>query len=252
MKCVRDGDNRERGSPSWEEWLVKKAIDDMKKIKIEKEEEKTKKKEIERKENEKKLKMSLAEEKRKEWLEMKYFELGKERKAKAAQKQYEKLKAQQIKEISEIKSTERYAQWLEDKKIKEQEAKEKRKQEMLKAREEQIKRKAQNEVAFEKWLEDAKVRLKNNGNRSSDCTDNYNDRISGPSPGYVNPVPWIGPKVRRFSFTQSSFRRDKIYQSPPLLWRDHDNKIIEKRKQTKGKRNSSQENSKRFIARPCR
>lgn len=77
---------------TWEEWLMDKALLDIQKITVKKEEKKKLHLERMKKEEEKQRKIIFAKENREEWLKNKIFELQKKKKEEDAQIEFEKLK----------------------------------------------------------------------------------------------------------------------------------------------------------------
>lgn len=215
---------------SWEEWVIEKTIDDLKKIQIRKEIRKRNEDEERRKRKEKRRKEIVEEDNRKRWISAKDYENEKRRKELAAQKEFETLKQRQRREMIEAKSREAVEKWKERKReiIKEQIAKEVRKRQEMSG--EEVKRREQNKEAYDKWLE--KVKKEKHEKKAKEqnikpSNGDYFEKMVGAIPSYVNPIPWKGTLDKRHSmyYEPTRFRNGQAYPSPPLLWKEHEKRV---------------------------
>ena len=223
---------------SWEEWLIEKTVDDLKKIQIRKEIRKRNEDEERRKQEEKRRKEIEEKDNRKRWISAKDYENEKRRKELAAQKEFENLKQRQKREMTEAKSMEAFEKWKKRKReiSKEQIAKEGRKRQEMSR--EEIKRREQNKEAYDKWLEKVKKEThekKTRGKHIKPNNGSYFEKMVGATPSYINPIPWKGTLDKRHSSYNEPirFKSGQTYQSPPLLWKEHEKRVEESKSRQK-------------------
>eukprot|EP00794_Sanderia_malayensis_P012782 gene12782-14093_t len=217
---------------SWEEWLIEKAVEDLKKVELSKDVKRQKRLAQFKKREEKVEIERKAEENRLRWLAQKNFEQKKEKKERAAQLEYDKLKKQQSEQIINNKAKKAYDEWLETKKAESKVQKEKERQEKLEQNKKKIIQARLNEISYRKWKQKTKKRLKQRPN-SATSSDNigyydYYIRANVPEPGYVNPAPWQGVVDSRTDEFRRRYREDQCFQSPPLLWKDYEDRSRKK------------------------
>ena len=220
--------------------MIEKAIDDLRKFQIKKEKRQKKKIEDQQKLEEKRQRQQKEAENRERWLTEKNYEFEKKVKEKAAQKEFEKLKERQKRELVESKSRAAYEKWLKNKKemMKQQNLKEK--QHKVELREKAIERQRLNEDAYHKWMHRHRAnqtKQKIYDDKPVSGLEDYCKRLTGASPSYVNPVPWNGVLDDAQQNTCSRANRESsTFQSPPLLWKDYEERFNLKEVKMQGPR----------------
>lgn len=214
---------------SWEEWLVEKAILDLKKVQMKKEIKCKRKMEEKQKAEEQRKRRQQELENRKRWLTEKNYELEKKRKEEAAQKEYEKLKEKQKMELIESKSKAAYEKWMAVKMEAVKKKKSKENEQKTEFEKKEIERRRCNQEAYNEWLEKSKKRKENTESKGSlkkkhgTNIENYFEIMTVAKPSYVNPVEWQGVLDESKSRNTSRGRQISCpFQSPPLLWRDYE------------------------------
>ena len=216
---------------SWEEWIIEKAIEDLKIIQLKRELKMKKKIEYKLKKEEKQRKKKQEEDNRKRWLAEKNYEYEKRKKEIAAQKEFEKLKGEQQKEIIRTKSKIAYERWLKEKEEKMKEKVSEEKQKSLEMREKGIERRKASQLAYENWLRSAKAEKKKKESRKriNEASDEYFRKLTGAMPSYVNPETWNGTFEQQNLHSFSNLKEKRPYQSPPLLWKDYYERLGKRR-----------------------
>lgn len=218
---------------SWEEWVIDKALGDLKNTQIQKEERQKKKLE-EKAANEEKIKRDKRiEENRLKWLSQKKYECEKQENEKAAQKEYERLKREQKQDIISTRAKQAYDEWVKKKEEHQLESKAKQQQHTIEMRQKLIKRRQLNDTAYKKWQKKVKPELKERPKTAPYSNNDllgYSGRAVGPLPGYVNPVAWQGLAEDPLSSQSPSefFRGYNKFQSPPLLWKNYEERLKHK------------------------
>lgn len=216
---------------SWEDWLVKKTLQQREKAEVERLKKMKKKEEMERRKKEEEEKARKAEEKRKEWLESKNREETEKRRTKKEMDCFERQKKEELKRITEEKARDNFEKWRQEKREKMCEKLRKDQEDAKVAKSKEVDRKLKNEEAFEEWMTKARSRPKlvhGSFGYTNGTLTGYYEWGTYPAPSYVNPIPWVHPKARRNKGRQKG-RRDIQPPSPPLLFKELEQRMSRKK-----------------------
>lgn len=216
----------------WETWLIKKAAEDREKTKAKRLEKKKTHEEKEKQEREREELLRVASEKYVEWLEIKNKSITEERRIKHREERLEQEKKENMNRITQEKAAIKFNNWLQEKKTKQYEKKLKEEEDARMKKDQEVTRKMNNEEAYSKWIAAAKEKAKpvhNSFGYTGGMLTGYYEWGSYPAPSYCNPIPWVPPKIKR----DSNRRKGKVEMlpaSPPLLFRDIDNRQARQKK----------------------
>lgn len=218
--------NKQILTKSWEEWLIEKAVDDLKKLQTKRESRWKKKIEVQQRMEEKKQQKIKESENRERWLSEKNYEHEKKKKEEAAQKEYEQLKEKQKMELIQSKSKLAYEKWIANKTELMKQQKMNEKQLKMELHDKEMEKRKCNEEAYKNWLQKSKSKSekqKSAKKKKRSNIEDYYEKMNMKRPGYFNPVAWKGvlddSKSRKFP---KRFKERTAFQSPPLLWKDYE------------------------------
>ena len=226
-----DEDTTKSLSP-WEEWLMRKTVQDREKAKAKKLQKKKEREVSQKQKREEEEKARKATEVREAWVsEKNKIEMGKRRKEREdmAMKRREKEEEQQL---TELKSKENFIKWRHEKQEKLREASIREEENARMSKETEIERRLKNEQAFDEWLEKVRSRPKpvhgSFGYISGKLTGFY-EWGSYPAPSYINPVPWVPPKLHK-NRDRRKLKAQPQPPSPPLLFKELDQRMLQRKK----------------------
>ena len=216
----------------WETWLVKKTAEDREKTNQKRLEKKKERDEREKEKREREELLKQASDKYEEWLESKKKTIADKRRKKRLQEQLEQKEKEESNRLILEKAAVKYNNWLEDKKTQENEKKRKEEENARIMKDREVERKLNNEEAYSKWIAEVKERPRpvyNSFGYTGGMLTGYYEWGSYPAPSYCNPIPWMPPKVKR----NNERRKGKMEMqpaSPPLLFRDIENRKTKEKK----------------------
>lgn len=216
----------------WETWLIKKAAEDREKTKAKRLEKKKTHEEKEKQEREREELLRVASEKYVEWLEIKNKSITEERRIKHREERLEQEKKENMNRITQEKAAIKFNNWLQEKKTKQYEKKLKEEEDARMKKDQEVTRKMNNEEAYSKWIATAKEKAKpvhNSFGYTGGMLTGYYEWGSYPAPSYCNPIPWVPPKIKRDS-NRWKGKVEMLPASPPLLFRDIDNRQARQKK----------------------
>lgn len=216
----------------WETWLIKKAAEDREKTKAKRLEKKKTHEEKEKQEREREELLRVASDKYVEWLEIKNKSITEERRIKHREERLEQEKKENMNRITQEKAAIKFNNWLQEKKTKQYEKKLKEEEDARMKKDQEVTRKMNNEEAYSKWIATAKEKAKpvhNSFGYTGGMLTGYYEWGSYPAPSYCNPIPWVPPKIKRDS-NRWKGKVEMLPASPPLLFRDIDNRQARQKK----------------------
>ena len=220
--CHGVGENKKSELTAWEEWLIKKTIEDrqkQKRVVIQKQKEKDKIAENKRRKEEN---LKIAEQKSKEWCEEKSRIEREKRRTIMQQKKIDLERKEQTKREIDEKSKQKYGEWLNKKQAAIAERKRLSELNEQEKKEKEIERKMKSEEEYEKWQNQLKSRPRsvyNSFGYTGGKLTGYYEWGSYPAPSYVNPIPWVHPGGKR-NKERNRGKKELQPPSPPLLFRD--------------------------------
>lgn len=216
----------------WETWLIKKTAEDREKAKQKSLEKKTEREEREKEKREREQLLRQASEKYEEWLAKKKTTIAVERRNKQLKEKLEREQKENSKRLILEKAAVKYNNWLEDKKVQEDEKNRKEQEDARMKKEREVERRLHNEEAYSNWMAGVKERPKpvyNSFGYTGGMLTGYYEWGTYPAPSYCNPLPWVPPKVKR----NNEKRKGKMELqplSPPLLFKDIENRKAKEKK----------------------
>ena len=215
----------------WETWLVHKTAEGREKTKQARLQKKKEKEQSEKAKREREELLKQASGKYAEWLENKKKAIAEDNRKKRLQEQIEQEKKQNSNRLILEKATVKYNNWLEDKKTQEKEKKREEEDEARIWKDREVERKLLNEESYSSWIAEVKERPRpvyNSFGYTGGMLTGYYEWGSYPAPSYCNPIPWVPPRVKR-SNERHKGKKELQPASPPLLFRDIDNRKAKKK-----------------------
>ncbi|XP_006642783.2 coiled-coil domain-containing protein 34 [Lepisosteus oculatus] len=206
---------------AWEEWIVRKAREERTEMQKRALKEMALKEEKMEKEKDLERKKIAAEEKLRDWLQVKKQQEKLENEMKRSKELEEMESKEQKRRETEEKAQQQYKEWLKKKKQEEMEKKQKEKEEASKREAELKERRRKAEEKFQEWLKSAKDKprpVSNSFAYSNGKLTGYYDGTSYPAPSFYNPIPWkpIHNPPPEDSLKKNSIRKNKKPSSSAL------------------------------------